>query len=273
MLSDASRKLPFLLLLIVSSPAVSQDFNIPEPPEHLHLAPQPSDRFPAEWYPHMDAGANERAAPVEDRPFTAKYGIIEPSATTTADSRSTGFRARDRFGRTRSDAENGSMRIGEQEVRTKTVNVSDPVSHCDFYWTEPVVTVDPSPSDRVAYVECGPRALRFKEFNVFKTLMELIPDGTTTNGDTTTKTEHLAPVKRDGLTILRLRVTNSRTDVHGQSKQWSRETWYSPELEELVGLGSDEEGYQGLTSIERKDPDPALFYPPEGYRIELKPST
>jgi hypothetical protein len=120
-------------------------------------------------------------------------------------------------------------------------------------------------------VTCLPQLLRFEELNLFKVVMDGIPEGTTTHGNTTTTTEHLTPMKVDGLTILRLRVTNSRIDERGQMKKWSTETWYSPELKEVVRRGSDEEGFTGLTNIELKDPDPKLFYPPDGYRIELRP--
>jgi hypothetical protein len=271
MLFAASRQLTYLLLLVASSSAISQDLKIPDTPENLHLAPPPSDRFPAKWYPRVGDGTDVAPAPVTDRPYTATYGKIAPLTTETPDNRATEFQARDRFGRTRNDGENGGMTIGEQRVKTKSVSVSDPVSHCQFDWTQPTIDVEMPSTNRVAYVTCRPQAVRYKELDLFKVVMDGVPEGTTTHGNTTTTIEHLTPMKVDGLTILRLRVTNSQIDERGQMTKWSTETWYSPELEEVVRRGSDEEGFVGLTNIERKDPDPKLFYPPDGYRIELRP--
>ena len=63
MLFAASRQLTYLLLLVASSSAISQDLKIPDTPENLHLAPPPSDRFPAKWYPRVGDGTDVAAAP------------------------------------------------------------------------------------------------------------------------------------------------------------------------------------------------------------------
>lgn len=124
---------------------------------------------------------------------------------------------------------------------------------------------------RVAFVTCAPRTLRYKEVDLLEIVLDAATDGTVTQGDTTTTTEHLAPLQIDGLKITRLRVTNTRIDEHGQPKKQTDETWYSPELKELIRLGSEQDDYEGLTDIRRKDPDPKLFYPPDGYDIQLQP--
>jgi hypothetical protein len=271
MLFAVSRQLSCLLLLMASSTAVSQDLNIQNRLGTLHSAAPPSDRFPAKWYPRVGDGTDVAPAPVTDRPYTATLGNIAPLASETPDRRATAFQARDRFGRTRSDGETGELTIGERRVKTRSVQVSDPVSHCQFDWMEPTIDVETPSGWGVAYVTCLPQILRFEELDLFKVVMDGTPEGTTTHGNTTTTTEHLTPMKVDGLTILRLRVTNSQIDERGQLKKWSTETWYSPELKEVVRRGSDEEGFTGLTNIELKDPDPKLFYPPDGYSIELRP--
>ncbi len=263
-----------MLLLILSFSAHSQQLNIPDTPEKVHLAPPPSDRFPAKWYPPVDDGRQVVFAPVEGHPFTALTGPIMPSTGEISGQQSMGFRARDRFGRTRSEDEDGGYGAEGQWVKTKSVLVSDPVSHCDFHWTQAMTEVEMPLNRRVAMVTCRAQTLLYKEDNIFDAVLKAIPEGVTRNGDTTTKADHLAPIQIDGLTIKRLRVTNTTIDVHGETKEWSTETWYSPELREVVrmGTGAEDDGYTGLSKVQLKDPDPALFYPPDNYRIELQPA-
>ena len=123
----------------------------------------------------------------------------------------------------------------------------------------------------MAFVTCNPQTLRYKEMDVLGNMPNTTADGRNTNGDVTTTTEHLPPLQLGDLTVTRLRVSNIRLDEHGQTKKWSSETWYSAELREIIRLGNEEDGYTRLTGILRKDPDPKLFYPPDGYSIELQP--
>ena len=56
------------------------------------------------------------------------------------------------------------------------------------------------------------------------------------------------------------------------------EIWYAPELEELLSLHMTTKADPqtratalpsfDLTQVRREDPDPKLFYPPQGYRIQ-----
>ncbi len=269
--------LPVSMLLLISSfSAHSQQLGIPDTPEKVHLAPPPSDRFPAKWYPRVDDGRQVAFAPVEGHPFTALTGPIMPPTGKTSGQQSIGFQARDRFGRTRSENESGGYWTEEQMVKTKSVVVSDPVSHCDFHWTQPMTAVEMPPDMRVALVTCRPQTLLYKEDNILEAVLESVSEGVTHNGGTTTKAEHLAPIQMDSLTIKRLRVTNTTIDVHGQTKEWLTETWYSPELREVVRMGTEmgteDDGYTGLSNIQLKDPDPNLFYPPDDFRIELQPA-
>ncbi len=270
MLFTTTRRLVSLLLLIVGFSARSQELKIPDTPEVLNIAPPPSDRFPAKWYPRVGDGTDVVPAPVTDRPYTAMEGPILPSSGEMLRHESMTSKARDRFGRTRIDAETGGFTLdGRQHIKTKTVLVSDPVSHCEFNWTQPTTDVE-MPSDmRVAMVKCGPQTLRYKEIDLLEIVVKAMPEGISQNGDITEETEKLTPVMMNGLTIRRIRVSTSRLE-HGELKKSSTETWYSPELREFVRRGSPESSYTGLIDIQLKDPDPTLFYPPKGYRIELQ---
>jgi len=54
--------------------------------------------------------------------------------------------------------------------------------------------------------------------------------------------------------------------------------WYAREIKELVQLNFDDDDvknpqskqppYMQLTNIKRTEPDPKLFYPPQGYEIK-----
>ncbi len=269
MLLPAMRRLAYMLL-IVSCSVHAQELKIPDTPETLHLAPPPSERFPAKWYPRASDEGDVVFAPVINHPYTAMEGPITPETDDTSGRQSDSFHARDRLGRTRIDAQSGGFTLGDQEVKTKTVLVSDPVSHCDFEWTQPMTDVEMPLEMRGAHVMCRPQTLHYKDVDTFKLVMEAGPDGISHNGDATTEVKHLAPMKIGGITINRLRVINSRFDEHGQVKNSSDETWYSPELRQIVRQGNEKNGYTGLKNIQLTDPDPKLFYPPDGYRIELQ---
>ena len=267
------RHLACTLLLTALTRAHPQDIKIPDTPEVLNIAPPPSDRFPARWYPRIGDGTDVLPAPVLDRPYTATVETLTSTGEQqTLQQDPKGFQARDRLGRTRTESVNGSMTIAGQAFKTKSILVADPVSHCQFQWLELTTAAAMPPESRVATVTCGPQTLRYKELDLYRNVIDSIPEGTVTRGDTTTKTEHLPTIQIDGLSVERLRVSNSRTDEHGQLKTWSAETWYSPDLKEIIRLGAEDDSYSGLTEIHRQDPDPKLFYPPAGYRIEPQPS-
>lgn len=95
-------------------------------------------------------------------------------------------------------------------------------------------------------------------------------DGRSEQGDTVTLTEHLPALQMEGITVDRLRVTNTKSCVVG-TKTHVTETWYSHDLKELICLcGGGEYGNEVLTEIRREEPDPKLFYSPDGWRIEKK---
>ncbi len=258
MICTAARRLTCMLLAI-GPLAFSQELKLPDTPERIDVAPPPSDRFPAKWYPRMGKTADLRPAPVLDRPYTATVEHTTISHTPTGEtSRYTtyGLQARDRFGRTREESESGVMGVGGQDVKTTSVVVSNPVSHCEFQWTQLPAGIEVPLKHRNATVGCSAQTVRYQDMNFLGSILDTRADGTSVNGDLTTKTEHLASLQIEGLTMKRLRVSNTLLDVHGQAKEWSTETWYSPELKVMTRLGSEEEGYMAFTKIDRKEPDP-----------------
>jgi hypothetical protein len=273
MLCAVNRRFVYLLVLAASSLASSQEFKLPDTPQLLHRASGPSDRFPAKWYTRTGDGTDVISAPVLDKPYKATVETMmhdQSPSDGPLPRIEHGFQARDRFGRTRSETPNGQMTIGEHVVPTEIVIVSDPVSHCDFDWIQPTTNNVMLPGTLTAEVFCRPQTLRYQDWNLAEDLLATIVDGITTSGDTTTQTEHLAPLQIDGLAVARLRVTNSYRTEKGDMKRWSAETWYSPDLKEIIRMSDEESGYTALTNIRRDDPDPKLFYPPEGYEIMLR---
>ena len=274
MLRADIRPLVYLALLLVCPSLSAQEFKIPDTPEILHIAPPPSDRFPAKWYPRVGDGTDVAIAPVLGKPYTATTESVQPYPSPSGEPLrqvTHAFQARDRFGRTRTESKNGGMIIDGQEAPTKVVIVADPVSHCQFQWTQLMSDPAREPGPHLAFVTCAPQTLRYKDLDLVGTVMDAAVEGTTTHGDTTTTTEHLVPLQIDGITVHRLRVTNTRNNEHAELKHWSGETWWSPDLRELIRMVDAEGGYTGLTDIHQDDPDPKLFYPPDGYTIERAP--
>ena len=238
------------------------------------MAPAPSDRFPATWYPRVGDGTDVLPAPLLDRPYSATTEDVTPSHSPTGETVrhvTKGFAARDRLGRTRSEARSGEETIAGKTFELKSVFIHDPVSHCGFFWTQSMSDEELPAAERVAFVTCGPQTVRYKEMNGLASIIATVKDGTSTSGDTTTTIEHLVPLRIDGLIVNRVRAINTWLDEHAERKTRTNETWYSPELKELIRLGTEEDGYTGLTEIHRDNPEATLFYPPVGYRIEVAP--
>ena len=214
-------------------------------------------------------------APVVEKPYTAIRETVHLSKSESGEPErrvTLGFQARDRFGRERSESQNGVEELDGETVATKIVIISDPVSHCNFEWTELITNAAIPKEIKLGFVTCFPQALFYKDFHLMSLLTDTGEDGTSNRGDTTTLIEHLAPVQIDGVNVDRLRVSNSRTDEKGILKKWSTETWYSLDLQEIIRIGDEESGYEGLKEIRQIDPDPQLFYPPVGFRIVVRPA-
>ncbi|WP_263385917.1 hypothetical protein [Granulicella arctica] len=106
---------------------------------------------------------------------------------------------RDSLGRTRSEFRSGSMGLSDgSSVGIYTVLVSDPVSHCNFNWSE----ARPDPPDNVSHVAnvtCAPQTLKYAEGLTMAKIMEQIPLGETKQGDSDTLVERLPPLHIDGI--------------------------------------------------------------------------
>ena len=82
-----------------------------------------------------------------------------------------------------------------------------------------------------------------------------------------------------GLAAVGTRTTTTRLDSsNAPAGTTVTEIWYAPELEELLSLHMTTKADPqtratalpsfDLTQVRREDPDPKLFYPPQGYRIQ-----
>ena len=254
--------------------AAAQDLHSLALHKYVHRAPDPSDKFPASWYPADRSGEkNESPGPITELPYTAVS--VETSRSKSANGKvnetvERSPQARDSLGRTRSESRSGAIGLPDgSSANIYTVLVSDPVSHCNFFWDE--ARPDPPDNSHVANVTCAPQTLVYTDGLTMKEIMDHIPLGETKQGDTDTLVERLPPIHIDGIMVERQRVTNTYTSPARKPITTVGENWYSPDLREVIRMG-DSDSDMLLTDIRRVEPDPKLFYPPVGYRIELKPS-
>lgn len=237
-------------------------------------APLPSDRFPASWYPEpsdkvfhltVDKNAPYMATRVNIEQCQCEGKIVAHSARS--------IQARDSSGRTRYEEIEGGISLNP---RQRTVTVSDPVSHCEFRWVEPAI----GPEKPTALVDCLPRTLRYINQNPWALEWEHFSVDEPKAKDPSILSEHLGKrmfgdVEAEGL---RRTVTYPIAEKPGEIQKGVTETWYSPDIKEKIQEKQDNYSSQfplrhqttkmQLTNIERKEPDPRLFYPPKGYEIE-----
>jgi hypothetical protein len=239
------------------------------------VAPLPSSRFPAEWYP-ADNDVTYTSAAQRDEPYSATLVITwqlhNPDGTIKTVSQS-GLQARDAAGRKREE-----MAVPRPDghggvIMTHEVSVNDPVSHCSFRWMEPwVETATPA-----AFVTCMPRTLHYTEQDIYADAITSQPQEPTL--DTTDRSEALGTRHIEGFDATGVRRIRTRTvNPNGTTVVLTTEIWYSRELQELLELrqtlepkahpGEDPLPDFKLTQIRREEPDEKLFYPPDGYKIE-----
>lgn len=240
-------------------------------------APPPSDRFPASWYPGP-SDETFRLSVVSDAPYTATlvttYRSQSGSEVITQTIRT--IQARDSQGRTHTESETGqaTTRQGE-EVKLRTISVFDPVSHCEFTWTEPDYG-----AKLVAIVKCLPRTIRYTNLDYSQIMWAIalhpeavqdgLPKGSSASSESLGK-RMFGDIEAEGRRTI---ATNAMPN--GESRTSAREIWYSPYLKELVQFGdvdlsssqTDAAPDMQLTNIKRTEPDPSLFYPPQGYEIQ-----
>ena len=227
-------------------------------------APPPSPRFPASWY-RSDGTKVSTEAPVKGVPYSAvmftTYTRQDEAGKTKETTDEGGAWYRDLKGRTRTEEVRPGGHFsadGEVEKSSRQVEVIDPVTHCQFRWTEPwQATGTP-----IAQVECMSRTVHYAVQNRFAWLIAQTPS-----------------VDDRGQTVpLGHRLIEQFDTVGAQHTDSSHslvtEFWYSPQLHELLRFGPVPPNV-GLPTFELKnihlgEPDPKLFYPPPSYRI-LKP--
>ena len=240
--------------------------------DYVHRAPAPSDKFLASWYPADQNGEkNESPGPITGLPYTAvsvdtsKSKLVNGEVIERVEHNP---QLRDSFGRTRSESKSGSMGLADgSSADIYTVLVFDPVSHCQFFWDE--VRPDPPDNSYVANVTCAPQTLKYADGLTMVKVIEENPVGDTKHGDTDTLVERLPPLHIDGITVERQRVTNTYTGQAGKSTTSVSENWYSLEFNEVIRMSDSDGNGVMLTDIRRVEPDPKLFYPPAGYRIQV----
>jgi hypothetical protein len=230
--------------------------------EKTDVAPPPSARFPAAWYP-PDNDVTSTIAPVTGAPYTAR--AVPNSHRTASPVEQQPLQARDSAGRMRGETLEIRLKDGKP-VAVRSVQVDDPVSHCSFQWREPWV----DNSTPTATVQCQPRTLRVDDQPALWLMVASMKPGEEHPSPLVTyRNEWLGTRSFDGVQAEGLRRTSVIKDSSGQTQTSATEFWFSREMKELISIHiSDDPDYGGeLRDIHLQEPDPTLFYPPAGYAI------
>ena len=265
-------------LLVVCARLAAQ--TPPTPTGWLDTAPPPSERFPAEWYtaqdpyhPSPDGGVVHTNAPVVGAPFswtTVMSSEVSMPGHAPMISRMRTFGMRDSSGRTRTEEglvpEVERMPATPASLGNRQIEVNDVVTHCSFRWVEPARTE----GDKTASVQCLPRTVTMQPDGMEGKMTRQIAETLHPYPWETAQIEPLGEKLIAGVKAVGVRQT--LTDTHaspGQSQV--TEIWWSPEIREMVEMKpvGDPTGRPmiEMTDIKRQEPDPALFYPPVGYKI------
>lgn len=251
-----------------------------DPPPLVDTAPPPSARFLASWYP-ADDNVTYKLRVEKNLPYTAvavitdQYesgGQVITHATSTV-------QARDSASRTHEENGGGGFTNSQGEkIETRTITVTDPVSHCKFRWIEPT-----SDSEKaVALVKCMPRTMHYINQNAqadqfASSLLKAFQDVRSSNGIVVEPLSRKAfgEVQADGVRT----TPASPNSSNGPVEQHSTEIWYSRDIHELVLMNfnalpdsksapNEKVPYFELKDIKRIEPEPTLFYPPVGFEIQ-----
>jgi hypothetical protein len=250
----------------------------PAPTGRLDTAPPPSEKFPAEWYsaqdpyhPLPEGGATNSDAPVVGAPFSGTSVMsteISVPGSAPRFSRMREFTMRDSAGRTRTEEEFevDGMPAALASQMKKQIEVNDVVTHCSFRWVEPAR----SEAEKTATVQCLPRTVTLRPDGMESKMSRQMAETDHPYPGVTSQIEPLGEKVIAGVRALGIRVTT--TDAHSDAGQPQiTEMWWSPEIKEVVEIKpiGDPAGRPTteMTDIKRQEPDPALFYPPDGYKI------
>jgi hypothetical protein len=245
-------------------------------PDRTDVAPPPSDRFPASWYPSQSNVAHT-FAPERGAPYTATLVVTSRFADQSAvkEASQTNLQTRDGVGRLRVDTEVHQPDGHGGTVTIHHVEVDDPVSHCSFRWTEPVI----APEKPMAVVSCSSRTLYYTEQSRWADVMITEPKEEHTLPNEIDISEPMGRRVIEGLDAVGMRKTRRLIDPKTRSSTSSvTEIWYSPSLHELLEMRQlpSEQVREAnsltvdmrLSNVKRGEPPASLFYPPAGYKIE-----
>jgi hypothetical protein len=230
--------------------------------DKIDVAPPPSTRFPAAWYP-PDNEVTSTMAPVKGAPYEARTIMGGPYPGLPIEQEP--LHARDGAGRTRIDTLQKPLKDGAP-VTVHAVEVDDPVSHCSFHWLEPWV----DKSEPTATVSCMPRTLHYSGQPMWLSFASMQAAEEHPSPTETDRNEALGVRTFDGVRATGVRHTRIIQAVPtGKPLTIVTEVWISAEMKEVVAMypKSPDEYSIELRDIQLREPDAGLFYPPANYKI------
>jgi hypothetical protein len=234
--------------------------------EKMEVAPPPSARFPAAWYP-PDNNVTSTMQSVVGSPYEAR--LVTEGRYPGLPIQQEPLQARDSAGRMRSESSMGPRTAQDgKQVEAREVEVDDPVSHCSFHWIEPWV----NESAPTATVQCMPRTVHYSEQSMWSSVSSMKPGEEHPSPDETDHTEAMGERTFDGVRAVGFRRISIIKNPHTEQTQTiESEIWVAPEMKEIVAIHVKGPGGYGmeLRDIKLREPDAALFYPPANYAIML----
>lgn len=259
--------LGFLMLCAIKSVAQAS-----APTATIDVAPPPSDKFPAQWYPAEESPVlTSTTAPTVGAPFTATM-VMSTEVTVpgygSAISKMRTVIIRDSAGRTRTEdgsvPEIDGLPHPPSNVVKKQIEVNDAVEHCRFEWAERAATE----AEKTATVQCLPREITVEPDGMEATVLKQAAQTITAIPGRTVQIEPLGEKVIAGMRALGIRETTTASQTAGATKS-AVEVWWSPEIKQMLEtkpIGDSSGIVIEMTDMKREEPDPALFIPPPGSR-------
>ena len=231
--------------------------------EKTDVAPPPSARFPAAWYP-PDNDVTSAMPSVKGAPYEAR--IVVQGMSSGLPMEQTPLQARDGAGRMRT--ETLQMRLGQdgKPITVREVEADDVVSHCGFHWIEPWV----DKSVPTATVSCMPRTLHYNSQPMWASVVSMKAAEEHPSSTETDRNEPLGVRTFDGMRAVGVRHTRILQPTTPENAQTTvTELWVSTEMKEVVAMYQDFPGgfRMELRDIKLREPDAGMFYPPANYKI------
>jgi hypothetical protein len=224
----------------------------------------PSARFPAEWY--SDNSIMATMPPVTGAPYEAR--VVQSNLLGRISVEQAPRQMRDSAGRTRTETGMGPRTAQDgTQVEVREVGVNDPASQCSFQWEEPWV-IQGTPT---ATVQCQRHKAQYAGQPMWYSSAYMKIGEEHPSPDETDETEAIGERTFDGVRAVGFRRVRIIKNPHPeQSQTIEAESWTSPEMKEIVAIyvKSAPNYSVELREIKLREPDPKLFYPPAGYKIE-----